>query len=173
MHVTLSSRWSPVGGAWVSWVSRYFNQTADWLAAQALTAQTACWGWLRQGPVPSTSQVIGWSDGTSSADGAFGWAIVSRGACLNSVTLEGVGGGFTPQCDSMMVESLGFLSLSEALKHRLDNQLPPRSRGTCPQALRTTTYAKIVKELTRPPTGPWASDDANVLAQMYECDWNA
>ena len=133
----------------------------------------AQWGWLRRGPLHPDAQLVGWCDGTSSADGAYGWIAVARGPRCDDETLEGVGGSFAPQCDSTMAESFGFLGLTEVIKRRINEYPEPRTWGRCPHELWTTAYAKLLKQLRRPTTGLWASDEKNVLEQMYECDWTA
>ena len=154
-------------------MSRYFNQTADWLASVSLQGQASYWGWLRRGPLFPTAQVIGWSDGTSSTGGAFGWILISRGPTLCDVTLEGVGGGYAPQCDSMMAESLGFLGMSEAIKRRTQDIDTPRTWGACPAEVWTAAYARILKQLRRPTTGPWASECDSALEHLYNCQWKS
>ena len=139
---------------WASWISRYWNGTADYLADRARRARTDRWGWLRDGPLHEEAQLIGWADGSAAGDaGAFGWVIASRGSTRGSIQLEGVGGGWAPQMNSMSSEHLGFLGFPEGLHRRASGLKVPDSLGECPNEVLGETCCIILHQLRPPKAG--------------------
>ena len=161
-------------GHWVSWTSRYWNATADYLADQARRARTDRWGWLRPTPLRHDAQLIGWADGSAAGDaGGFGWVLVSRGPNRTSLELEGVGGGWGPQMNSMSSENLCFLGLSEGLSRRTSGLPVPENWGNASKMSGGETYRRIVHSLRPPDTGQWRNDDGeHILDYLYDCNWH-
>ena len=174
VKVMNNNNWKPVDGQWASWTSRYWNGTADYLAVRARRARTDRWGWLRKTPLREDAQLIGWADGSAAGDaGGFGWVIVSRGPNRASIELEGVGGGWAPQMNSMSSENLGFLGLSEGLSRRTSGLEVRENWGGCPAELCGKTYKIILHQLRLPKTGQWRNDDEeHILDYLYDCKWH-
>ena len=172
VHVMSTTSFRPLNGAWCSWLSRWHNATADWLAAQAMQARTASWGWLRPGPIPAGAQLVGWSDGSSlcGAAGSWGFVFISRGADPTEVVLEAIGGGYSSQVDSLAAECLGSLALSEALRLRVDGHDIPRHWGQCPADVWANGYARTLHQIRIPPT--WAREDSHNINSLYNISWH-
>lgn len=174
VKVMNENQWKPQNGQWASWISRYWNGAADYLADRARRARVDRWGWLRDGPLHEEAQLIGWADGSAAGDaGAFGRVIASRGSNRASIQLEGVGGGWAPQMNSMSSDNLGFLGGSEGLHRRTSGLKVPDSWGECPNELWGDTYSNILHQLRRPEAGQWRNDDEDhILDSLYGCKWH-
>ena len=129
---------------------------------------------LRPTPLRHDAQLIGWADGSAPGDaGGFGWVLVSRGPNRTSLELEGVGGGWGPQMNSMSSENLGFLGLSEGLSRRTSGPQVPEHWGECPNDVWGETYKIIMYQLRPPDTGQWRIyDGEHILDFLYDCNWH-